>query len=330
MPLKPTSANREPPDAARAAAENEAARSNARASEAAGASGSSTLATRHARAPPSGVGAPFAARKRPHQTLHFPERQRTRSLRPAAAPRGGHGRGHGRRPGKRCRPREARVSRIGRRRRGAVERSGRRRVRKAALEPRIPRRARSSSHAALSAHAQPAKPHASRAKPGAKSHATKAASIAKARRRKPDQRTPRPRAPCAPIPPRRAGPPPGRIPAPRPARPPRPGSCAGTGDAPDKSSDTVARPSRTRTSMAASAAAAFTSGRLPRASRSRSHTASFTLRAVKRVLRSSAFVPWACTAMLAPRATTSSPKKGGARPRTKGGRRRRSRAPPPT
>ncbi len=68
----------------------------------------------------------------------------------------------------------------------------------------------------------------------------------------------------------------------------------------------VARFSRTRTSMAASGHSASTSGRSPRASRRRSHTASFTLSAVKRVLRSSSFMPWADTAMLAPGAITSS------------------------
>ena len=58
--------------------------------------------------------------------------------------------------------------------------------------------------------------------------------------------------------------------------------------------------------MSASGAWASTSGRAPRASARRSHTASFTFNAVNWVLRSSPFTPLARTAMLALSASTSS------------------------
>ena len=58
--------------------------------------------------------------------------------------------------------------------------------------------------------------------------------------------------------------------------------------------------------MSASGSSGSTSGLRPVCPSILSHTASFTLSAVKRVLRSSSFAPCVCTAMLAPQARTSS------------------------
>ena len=76
-------------------------------------------------------------------------------------------------------------------------------------------------------------------------------------------------------------------------------------DSPDRSSETVARLSRMRTSMLASALALSTSGREPVRSLSASQMPSLTFSSVKCVLRSSSFMPCARTAMLAPGAMTS-------------------------
>ena len=67
----------------------------------------------------------------------------------------------------------------------------------------------------------------------------------------------------------------------------------------------MARFSRTRTSMLASGSALSTFGRAPVRSRNASQMPSLTFNSVKWVLRSSSFMPCACTAMLAPGAMTS-------------------------